>query len=261
MNENVLESAMQASPGFYIVLGLFLVALVILIFAIIKNAKSISIGAVKIDNNRKESVKEPVKASEKEAHEIRRNIEEYTRSVVAKQYDQVQPFLQSLRPIFNRLVYSILNEAVASSLNIERIIVVPQEDEPCSVPGSHYKVETVKTYVAEPQTRLFTSLVESTVDSLLLRLEREIHNMLINNNIGKCREDVRAYIHMKSENLIGIIRNCLCDAYNSLSNQNLFDTKAFWLETGITYPQDWIEDKLYKLFVLCLQCRYSDFQD
>ncbi len=31
--------------------------------------------------------------------------------------------------------------------------------------------------------------------------------------------------------------------------------------TGITYPTDWIEDKLYKLFVLCLQCRYSDFDE
>lgn len=85
--------------------------------------------------------------------------------------------------------------------------------------------------------------------------------MLINNNIGKNRDDVRRYIHMKSENIVGIIRNTLCDSYNQLSNKNLFDTKSYWAETGITYPIDWIEDKLYKLFVLCLQCRYSDFDE
>ena len=78
---------------------------------------------------------------------------------------------------------------------------------------------------------------------------------------GKNRDDVRHYIHMKSENIVGIIRNTLCDAYNSLSNKNLFDTTKYWSETGITYPTDWIEDKLYKLFVLCLQCRYSDFDE
>lgn len=46
------------------------------------------------------------------------------------------------------------------------------------------------------------------------------------------------YIHMKSENIVGIIRNTLCDAYNSLSNKNLFDTKATWLECGISYRLD-----------------------
>lgn len=229
--------------------------------AAIKNKGSIQIGKLNMDFSKKESVNEPESKSEKLAYEVKKNVEDYTRSILAKQFDQVVPFLSSLRPIFNRLCYSILNDAMLESLGVEREVRIPQDDENCEIPGSHYKVETVKTYVAEPQTRVFTNLVESTVDSLIGKLEREVYNMLINNNIGKTREDVRAYIHLKSENLIGVIRNCLCDAYNSLSNKNLFDTKAVWLECGITYPEDWIEDKLYKLFVLCLQCRYSDFQE
>lgn len=227
----------------------------------IKNKGSIQIGKLSMDFSKKESVSEPESRSEKLAYEVKKNVEDYTRSILSKQFDQVVPFLSSLRPIFNRLCYSILNDAMLESLGIEKEIRTLQKDEKCEIPGSHYKVEIVKTYVADPQTRVFTNLVESTVDSLIGKLEREVYNMLINNNIGKTREDVRAYIHLKSENLIGVIRNCLCDAYNSLSNKNLFDTTKYWAETGITYPLDWIEDKLYHLFVVCLQSRYSDFDE
>lgn len=229
--------------------------------AAIKNKGSIQIGKLNMDFSKKESVSEPESKSEKLAYEVKKNVEDYTRNILAKQFDQVVPFLSSLRPIFNRLCYSILNDAMLESLSVEREVRIPKPNEKCGIPGSHYKVEVVKTYVADPQTRVFTNLVESTVDSLIGKLEREVYNMLINNNIGKTREDVRSYIHLKSENLIGIIRNCLCDAYNSLSNKNLFDTTKYWAETGITYPLDWIEDKLYHLFVVCLQSRYSDFDE
>lgn len=236
-------------------------AAVVIFYYIAKNKMSVRIGSFKIDMHEKESVKEPEDKLNKEIYQAKKNVEDYVRSVLAKQYDQVVPFLQSLRPIFNRLVFSILNEAVAESLGVEREIRIPKPDEKCKVPGSHYKVELVKTYITEPQTRLFTNLVESTVDSLIGKLEREIYNMLVNNNIGKNRDEVRSYIHMKSENIVGVIRNVLCDAYNNLSNKNLFDTKKWWLEVGINYPEDWIEDKLYKLFALCMQCRYSDFDE
>jgi len=265
MTNDLLATAANASTGFYITLvitiSIILFLTVLCGYYILKTNSSISIGNFRIDASKKESVKEPDNKKEKEIHDAKKSVEDYTRAIIAKQFDQVVPFLSSLRPIFNRLCYSILNDAMAESLGVEREIRIPQQDETCRIPGSHYKVETVKTYIAEPQTRVFTNLVESTVDSLTGKLEREIYNMLVNNNIGKSRDDVRAYIHMKSENLIGIIRNCLCDAYNQLSNKNLFDTKSYWAETGITYPTDWIEDKLYKLFVLCLQCRYSDFDE
>lgn len=261
MSEN-LAALSSFNPIVLSILILVIGALVgFAIYLIVKNRASIDVGSFRIDMSKKESVKEPANLKEKEIHEAKKNVEEYVRSVIAKQFDQVDPFLRSLRPIFNRLVYSILNDAVAENLGIERRVVEPLGKEESDIPGSYYKVEKVKTYIAEPQTRLFTNLVESTVDSLIMDLEAEIHNMLINNNIGKNRDDVRAYIHMKSENIIGIIRNCLCDAYNNLSDKNLFDTNKYWIETGITYPVDWIEDKLYKLFILCLQCRYSGFED
>lgn len=247
---------------FILALSIVLVIGAIGILALIaKHKLSLRIGSFKIDMAQKESVKEPSDKFNQEIHAAKKNVEDYIRAVLAKQYDQVVPFLQSLRPIFNRLVFSILNEAVAESLGVEKEVRIPKPDEKGKIPGSHYKVEVVKTYVAEPQTRVFTNLVESTVDSLIGKLEREIYNMLINNNIGKNRDEVRAYIHMKSENIVGIIRNVLCDAYNNLSNKNLFDTKKWWVEVGINYPEDWIEDKLYKLFALCMQCRYSDFDE
>lgn len=249
------------SVGFIITSITTIALTVIAIIAAAKNKGSVQIGKLSMDFSKKESVNEPESKPEKLAYEVKKNVEDYTRNILSKQFDQVVPFLSSLRPIFNRLCYSILNDAMLESLGVEREVRIPQKDEKCEIPGSHYKVETVKTYVADPQTRVFTNLVESTVDSLIGKLEREIYNMLINNNIGKTREDVRAYIHLKSENLIGIVRNCLCDAYNSLSNKNLFDTTKYWAETGITYPLDWIEDKIYHLFVVCLQSRYSDFDE
>ena len=220
-----------------VLLGLivFLAGVSLGIYFLSKNRGVIQVGKLNIDFSKKESVKvEDKNKTEKAIQEVRKNVEDYTRSILAKQFDQVTPFLSSLRPIFNRLCFSILNDAIIESLGVEKEKRIPQKDEKCDAPGSHYKVEIVKTYIAEPQTRVFTNLVESTVDSLIGKLEREIYNMLVNNNIGKTRDEVRAYIHMKSENLIGVIRNCLCDAYNSLSNKNLFDTKAYWAETGIT---------------------------
>lgn len=149
----------------WIVLGIAIVLIICLAglagFYFIKNRASIQIGSFRIDMSEKESVKEPKSEKEKEIAIAKKNVEEYLRSVIAKQYDQVVPFLASLRPIFNRLVFSILNDAVAESLGVEKEIRIPQKDEKCEIPGSHYKVETVKTYVAEPQTRVFTNLVEA----------------------------------------------------------------------------------------------------
>lgn len=246
----------------FIITSVTTVALTITtVIAAIKNKGSVQIGSLRMDFSKKESINEPKGKSEKSVFEAKKIVEDYTRSILSKQFDQVVPFLSSLRPIFNRLCYSILNDAMIESLGIEKETRIPLKNEKSDIPGSHYKVETVKTYVAEPQTRVFTNLVESTVDSLMGKVEREVYNMLVNNNIGKTREEVRAYIHLKSENLIGVVRNCLCEAYNNLSNKNLFDTKKYWAETGITYPTDWLEDKLYHLFVLCLQCRYNDFDN
>lgn len=264
---NAAAETIKTNPtSLFLVLGIAIVLIAMLIagglYLFMKSNKSIQIGNFRIDASQKESVKEPENEKEKELADARKSVEDYTRSVIAKQFDQVNPFLKSLRPIFNRLVHSILNEAMVESLGIEREIRIPRQNEAIDgMQGSYYKVETVKTYMNTPQTRVFTNLVESTVDSLIHALELEIHNMLVNNNIGKTKDQVRAYIHSKSETLVGIIRNCLCDSYNALSNKNLFDTNRFWEETGITYPIDWIEDKLYKLFVLCLQSRYSDFED
>lgn len=255
----ILSEKPSILVGLILAVIVIVLAFVCLAITLIKSKAQLQIGSFKFNAADRESTKEPEKKKEKQKFEIRKQVEEYTRGILAKQFDQVVPFLSSLRPIFNKLVYSILNDAIVEGLGIERVVVVPKDDEDSSIPGSHYKVELVKTYIAEPQTRVFTNLVESTVDSLLCKLEREVYIMLINNNIGKTKDEVRAYIHLKSENLVGVIRNCLCDAYNDLSNKNLFDTTAYWLEAGITYPIDWIEDKLYHLFVMCLHCRYSDF--
>ena len=83
--------------------------------------------------------------------------------------------------------------------------------------------------------------------------------MLVSNNIGKCKEEVQLYVRDRTPHIIGIIRNNLCDAYNQLSNENLFDTHQYWKEIGITYPEDWIQDQVFQLLKSCMKMRYSDF--
>ena len=124
---------------------------------------------------------------------------------------------------------------------------------------SYYLVEEVKTYKNNPKTRVFTNLVESAVESLLYDLQIELYQMLVSNNIGKCKEDVQRYVKDRITHIIGIIRNNLCDVYNQLSNENLFDTHQYWKEIGITYPEDWIQDQIVHLLVNCMKIRYSDF--
>lgn len=94
---------------------------------------------------------------------------------------------------------------------------------------------------------------------MLSDLSIELFKMLVSNNIGKSKEEVQAYVKSRSEFIIGIIRNNLCDNYNNLSNNNLFDTKRFWMETGISYPEDWISDQIYRLLKSCMEIRYADF--
>ena len=231
-------------------------------YLLAKRKGSVSVGKLSFDFNDKESVKETTSkdTEQKQAEELRKRWEDYIRHTLAKQFDQVTPFMHSLRPVFNRLVFSILDDAVAESLGIRREERKFVKKEPADkVSGGYYEVEEVTTYHSEPRTRIFSSLVESTVDSLMGSLEREVYNMLISNHIGKTSDEVKSYINMKSENIIGTVRNCLCDAYNNLSNNNLFDTHKYWSEAGIEYPEDWIQDKIYRLFVLCMQVRYKDF--
>ena len=244
-----------------IVISVLIIALLIAVIVIIKKANSVKIGDFNIDFSKAESVKEDAGAKAAEVAEISRQVEERTRYIISRQFTLVKPFLQSLRPIFNRLVYSILDDALIDSLGVEREQRITKKKEPIKDnPNSYWLVEEVKTYQNTPKTRAFTNLVESTVDSLLCDFEIEIYKMLVANNIGKCKEEVQSYVKNRSENLIGIIRNNLCDAYNQLSNKNLFDTHKYWEETGITYPEDWISDKVYQLLKSCMLLRYSDFE-
>ena len=194
--------------------------------------------------------------------EAKRQVEERTRYVISRQFSLVAPFLQSLRPIFNRLIYSILEDAMVDSLGIEKETrkVTGRENLSEAAGGdSYYLVEEVKTYKNNPKTRVFTNLVESAVDSLLRSLQIELYQMLVSNNIGKCKEEVQLYVRDRTPHIIGIIRNNLCDAYNQLSNENLFDTHQYWKEIGITYPEDWIQDQVFQLLKSCMKMRYSDF--
>jgi Mor family transcriptional regulator len=196
--------------------------------------------------------------------EAKRQVEERTRYVISRQFSLVAPFLQSLRPIFNRLIYSILEDAIVDSLGIEKESrKVTGRENLSDVAGgdSYYLIEEVKTYKNNPKTRVFTNLVESAVDSLLRDLQIELYQMLVSNNIGKCKEDVQHYVKDRTTHIIGIIRNNLCDAYNQLSNENLFDTHQYWKEIGITYPEDWIQDQIFQLLKSCMKMRYSDFDD
>lgn len=234
-----------------------LIALVV--FLAIKNAKMLKIGDFQIDFSKSESVKED---NNKNLAEAKRQVEERTRYIVSRQFSLVGPFLQSLRPIFNRLIYSILEDAMIDSLGVEREIrKVKGKENVSEIAGgdSYYLVEEVKTYKNNPKTRVFTNLVESAVESLLYDLQIELYQMLVSNNIGKCKEDVQRYVKDRITHIIGIIRNNLCDVYNQLSNENLFDTHQYWKEIGITYPEDWIQDQIVHLLVNCMKIRYSDF--
>lgn len=236
---------------------IFLLAAVI--FLAIKNAKMLKIGDFQIDFSKSESVKDD---DNKNLAEAKRQVEERTRYIVSRQFSLVGPFLQSLRPIFNRLIYSILEDAMIDSLGVEREIrKVKGKENVSEIAGgdSYYLVEEVKTYKNNPKTRVFTNLVESAVESLLYDLQIELYQMLVSNNIGKCKEDVQRYVKDRITHIIGIIRNNLCDVYNQLSNENLFDTHQYWKEIGITYPEDWIQDQIVHLLVNCMKIRYSDF--
>ena len=231
-------------------------------YLLFKNAKSLKLGDFQVDFSKSESIKGDTGVNAKDLMEAKRQVEERTRYVISRQFSLVAPFLQSLRPIFNRLIYSILEDAMVDSLGIEKETrkVTGRENLSEAAGGdSYYLVEEVKTYKNNPKTRVFTNLVESAVDSLLRSLQIELYQMLVSNNIGKCKEEVQLYVRDRTPHIIGIIRNNLCDAYNQLSNENLFDTHQYWKEIGITYPEDWIQDQVFQLLKSCMKMRYSDF--
>lgn len=278
-----LEELLTASAGVNgtVFLAMLGVIALIVIKAVINQGGSIKIGELQATLAKPESTKEPDK-SEAKLMEARAAVEENVRHVIARQFGIVNPFLQSLKPIFNRLMYSMLDDAIKEALGIERTIKsqvkrVPAEniseeertilEDPDKfavkghlVSGSWYEEYSVKQYKNNHSTRVFTNLVESSVDSLISDLEAEIFKMLVNNNIGKSKDEVRDYIHSRSENIVGIIRNNLCESYNKLSNKSMFDTHPYWQQCGIEYPVDWIEDKIYTLFKNCLDIRYNDFK-
>lgn len=260
--ENLLTAISQNPVILVVTIILLLTVVGLLIYLIANKAKSLKVGDFQIDFTKAESVKGETGPNAEQIAEVKRRIEENVRHIVMRQFNLVHPFLQSLRPIFNRLMYSILDDAIKSDLGIEAEVRTVKDREPIEGMGrnSYYLIEEVKTYQHDYETRTFTNLVESSVDSLLADLELEIYRMLVTNNIGKTKEEVQEYVKSRSTFLIGIIRNNLCDAYNFLSNKNLFDTKSYWAETGITYPEDWITDQIYKLLKDCMNIRYNDFE-
>lgn len=258
-----LLTLISAHPVLFVILIIFLVFLIFsLVYLLFKNAKSLKLGDFQVDFSKSESIKGDTGVNAKDLMEAKRQVEERTRYVISRQFSLVAPFLQSLRPIFNRLIYSILEDAMVDSLGIEKETrkVTGRENLSEAAGGdSYYLVEEVKTYKNNPKTRVFTNLVESAVDSLLRSLQIELYQMLVSNNIGKCKEEVQLYVKDRTPHIIGIIRNNLCDAYNQLSNENLFDTHQYWKEIGITYPEDWIQDQVFQLLKSCMKMRYSDF--
>ena len=254
-----------AHPVLFVILIISIICLILSLgYLLFKNAKSLKLGDFQVDFSKAESVKGDTGVNAKELMEAKRQVEERTRYVISRQFSLVAPFLQSLRPIFNRLIYSILEDAIVDSLGIEkesRKITGRENLSDVAGGDSYYLIEEVKTYKNNPKTRVFTNLVESAVDSLLRDLQIELYQMLVSNNIGKCKEDVQHYVKDRTTHIIGIIRNNLCDAYNQLSNENLFDTHQYWKEIGITYPEDWIQDQVFQLLKSCMKMRYSDFDD
>lgn len=250
------------NPWIIAVLGVLLIAAIVaIIWLFMKNAKGLKVGDFQVDFSKAESVNGDSGANAEAINEAKRQVEERTRYIITRQFGLVYPFLQSLRPIFNRLLYSILDDALIDSLGVnkEQRKVKGREN----IEGtdtSYYLIEEVKTYQNNPKTRAFTNLVESEVDSIIRSLQVEIFQMLVANNIGKSKEEVQRYVKDHGAHLIGIVRNNLCDAYNQLSNKNLFDTKKYWAETGISYPEDWIEDQVFQLLKNCMKLRYSDFE-
>jgi hypothetical protein len=262
-NAVTILDIIASHPKFFImVISLVVCLLGVTIYLFFRNLKSVQLKDFHFDFTEKESVKEDALKNTKNLIEAKKRVEENTRHIITRQFNLVHPFLQSLRPIFNRLMYSIMEEAITSSFNfkLEERTTEKKEKIPGMGDNSYYLIEKVKTYHHDFETRTFTNLVESSVDSLLADLETEIFKMLVTNNIGKTREEVQLYVKSRNEFIVGIIRNNLCDAYNNLSNKNLFDTKRFWAETGISYPEDWISDQIYKLLKSCMEVRYSDFQ-
>lgn len=260
-----LLTLFNAHPVLFVILIISIICLILSLgYLLFKNAKSLKLGDFQVDFSKAESVKGDTGVNAKELMEAKRQVEERTRYVISRQFSLVAPFLQSLRPIFNRLIYSILEDAIVDSLGIEKESrKVTGRENLSDVAGgdSYYLIEEVKTYKNNPKTRVFTNLVESAVDSLLRDLQIELYQMLVSNNIGKCKEDVQHYVKDRTTHIIGIIRNNLCDAYNQLSNENLFDTHQYWKEIGITYPEDWIQDQVFQLLKSCMKMRYSDFDD
>lgn len=258
-----LLTLFSAHPVLFVILIIFLVFLIFSLgYLLFKNAKSLKLGDFQVDFSKAESIKGDTGVNAKDLMEAKRQVEERTRYVISRQFSLVAPFLQSLRPIFNRLIYSILEDAMVDSLGIEKESrKVTGRENLSEVAGgdSYYLIEEVKTYKNNPKTRVFTNLVESAVDSLLRSLQIELYQMLVSNNIGKCKEEVQLYVKDRTPHIIGIIRNNLCDAYNQLSNENLFDTHHYWKEIGITYPDDWIQDQVFQLLKSCMKMRYSDF--
>lgn len=260
-----LLTLFSARPVLFVILIISIICLILSLgYLLFKNAKSLKLGDFQVDFSKAESVKGDTGVNAKELMEAKRQVEERTRYIISRQFSLVAPFLQSLRPIFNRLIYSILEDAIVDSLGIEKESrKVTGRENLSDVAGgdSYYLIEEVKTYKNNPKTRVFTNLVESAVDSLLRDLQIELYQMLVSNNIGKCKEDVQHYVKDRTTYIIGIIRNNLCDAYNQLSNENLFDTHQYWKEIGITYPEDWIQDQVFQLLKSCMKMRYSDFDD
>lgn len=260
-----LLTLFSVHPVLFVILIISIICLILSLgYLLFKNAKSLKLGDFQVDFSKAESIKGDTGVNAKELMEAKRQVEERTRYVISRQFSLVAPFLQSLRPIFNRLIYSILEDAIVDSLGIEKESrKVTGRENLSDVAGgdSYYLIEEVKTYKNNPKTRVFTNLVESAVDSLLRDLQIELYQMLVSNNIGKCKEDVQHYVKDRTTHIIGIIRNNLCDAYNQLSNENLFDTHQYWKEIGITYPEDWIQDQVFQLLKSCMKMRYSDFDD
>ncbi len=258
-----LLALLSAHPVLFVILIIIILFLIFSLgYLLFKNAKSLKLGDFQVDFSKAESVKGDTGVNAKELTEAKRQVEERTRYIISRQFSLVAPFLQSLRPIFNRLIYSILEDAIVDSLGIEKESrKVTGRENLSDVAGgdSYYLIEEVKTYKNNPKTRVFTNLVESTVDSLLRDLQIELYQMLVSNSIGKCKEEVQLYVKDRTPHIIGIIRNNLCDAYNQLSNENLFDTHHYWKEIGITYPEDWIQDQVFQLLKSCMKMRYSDF--
>lgn len=248
-------------------------------------------GSVKIDVGKfsatlsnPESVKQSTDKNQKEINDLRYKIEEQTRITVSRQVIHITPFLNSLKPIFKRLAYLIINDAIQENMNfqkqgkkilgyktIEQVGDVNNFDDDTSAEylnydeikqfEDYYKYEETATYVHKTKTRLAINLVETSANKIISDLRASIIEMLINNNIGKSKEDIRKYLKSRIENVIGIVRNDLCDCYNSLGTENLFDTHKYWSQIGIEYPEDWLEDKMFFLLVNCMKLRYIDFED